>query len=53
VVNGGTVRVSGDVDLGMPPQTAFACMAETMIPALAGRCEIDKPRNLAKSVTVE
>lgn len=43
VIEGGVVRVPGDVDFGFnfgfPPQTAYACMAETMILALEGRYE--------------
>jgi fatty aldehyde-generating acyl-ACP reductase len=43
VINGGTIGVPGPVqfgfDFGMPPATAFACMAETMILALEGRYE--------------
>lgn len=43
VINGGMIRVPGSVqfgfDFGMPPATAFACMAETMILALEGRYE--------------
>ncbi|MFO7948691.1 MAG: shikimate dehydrogenase, partial [Armatimonadota bacterium] len=40
VIEGGVVAVPGDVDFhfdfGFPPQTAYACMAETMILALEG-----------------
>ncbi len=43
VIEGGVVSIPGDVefnlDFGFPPQTAYACMAETMILALEGRCE--------------
>lgn len=43
VIEGGVVEVPGDVDFGFnfgfPPQTAYACMAETMILALEGRYE--------------
>ena len=43
VIEGGVVSVPGNVefnlDFGFPPQTAYACMAETMILALEGRCE--------------
>ena len=43
VMEGGVVEVPGDVDFGLnfgfPPQTAYACMAETMILALEQRYE--------------
>ncbi len=43
VIEGGVVEVPGNVefnfDFGFPPKTAYACMAETMILALEGRCE--------------
>ena len=43
VIEGGIVEVPGDVQFGLnfgfPPQTAYACMAETMILALEGRYE--------------
>jgi len=43
VIEGGVVQVPGEVqfnfDFGFPPQMAYACMAETMILALEGRCE--------------
>ncbi|MBP2645124.1 MAG: Shikimate/quinate 5-dehydrogenase [Firmicutes bacterium] len=43
VIEGGIVEVPGDVDFklnfGFPPQTAYACMAETMILALEKRYE--------------
>ena len=43
VIEGGVVEVPGDVDFGLnfgfPPQTAYACMAETMILALEQRYE--------------
>ena len=43
VIEGGVVKVPGQVqfnfDFGFPPQTAYACMAETMILALEDRCE--------------
>lgn len=43
VIEGGVVKVPGDVDFGMtfgfPPQTAYACMSETMLLALEGRIE--------------
>ena len=43
VIEGGVVEVPGDVDYGLnfgfPPQTAYACMAETMILALEQRYE--------------
>ncbi len=42
VIEGGVVAIPGEVnfnfDFGFPPQTAYACMAETMILALEGRC---------------
>jgi fatty aldehyde-generating acyl-ACP reductase len=43
VLEGGVVEVPGDVEFGLnfgfPEQTAYACMAETMILALEGRYE--------------
>ncbi len=43
VFDGGVVKPPGDVDFdfyfGLPPGLAYACMAETMILALAGRFE--------------
>jgi len=43
VIEGGVVAVPGNVDFafnfGFPPQTSYACMAETMILALEGRYE--------------
>lgn len=43
VIEGGVVEIPGDVQFGLnfgfPPQTAYACMAETMILALEGRYE--------------
>jgi len=43
VIEGGVVKVPGEVqfnfNFGFPPQMAYACMAETMILALEGRCE--------------
>jgi len=43
VIEGGVVHVPGDVDFGLsfgfPPQTAYACMSETMMLALEGRAE--------------
>ncbi len=43
VMEGGIVEVPGDVNFGLnfgfPPQTAYACMAETMILALEQRYE--------------
>ena len=43
VIEGGVIHVPGNVDFrfnfGFPPQTCFACMAETMILALEGRYE--------------
>ena len=43
VIEGGVIRVPGSVDFhfnfGFPPQTSYACMAETMILALEGRYE--------------
>lgn len=42
VIEGGAVAVPGDVEFhfnfGFPPKEAYACMAETMILALEGRC---------------
>lgn len=43
VIEGGVVEVPGDVkfnlNFGFPPQTAYACMAETMVLALEQRYE--------------
>jgi len=43
VIEGGAVRVPGQVDFGFnfgfPPGESYACMAETMILALEGKCE--------------
>lgn len=43
VIEGGVVEVPGDVqfnfNFGFPPKTSYACMAETMILALEGKCE--------------
>jgi len=43
VIEGGVVKVPGrpefNFDIGVPPGTAWACMAETMILALEGRFE--------------
>jgi fatty aldehyde-generating acyl-ACP reductase len=54
VIEGGVVHVPGDVDFhfnfGFPPQTAYACMSETMMLALDGRPE---SFTLGKDVSVE
>jgi fatty aldehyde-generating acyl-ACP reductase len=43
VIEGGSVAVPGDVDFrlnfGFPPREAYACMAETMVLALEGKCQ--------------
>lgn len=43
VIEGGVVKVPGNVEFGFnfgfPPQTAYACMSETMMLALEGRLE--------------
>lgn len=43
IIEGGVIKVPGNVDFhfnfGFPPQTSFACMAETMILALEKRYE--------------
>ena len=61
VIEGGVVKVPGDVKMlkpespgedfyfGFPPQTAYACMSETMMLALEGRYE---NFTLGKEVTV-
>ena len=53
VINGGMIEVPGKVDFrfnfGLPPQMAFACMAETMILALEGRYE---SYTLGRDITV-
>ena len=54
VIEGGVVKVPGDVkfnfDFGFPPQTAYACMSETMMLALEGKIE---NFTLGKDVSVE
>jgi fatty aldehyde-generating acyl-ACP reductase len=54
VIEGGVVEVPGEVDFGFdfgfPPQTAYACMSETMMLALEGRAE---NFTLGKDVTIE
>ncbi len=54
VIEGGLVKVPDSVnfnfDFGFPPQTAYACMSETMILALEGRAECF---TLGKEVSVE
>ncbi len=54
VIEGGAVEVPGDVDFhfdfGFPPNTAYACMAETMILALEERYE---SYTLGRNLTVE
>lgn len=54
VIEGGVVAVPGDVnfgfDFGFPPKTAYACMSETMVLALAGRYE---SFTLGKDVSVQ
>ena len=54
VIEGGVIHVPSNVDFhfnfGFPPQTCFACMAETMILALEGRYEnFTLGRNLVPS----
>ncbi len=54
VIEGGVIHVPGNVDFhfnfGFPPQTCFACMAETMILALERRYEnFTLGRNLVPS----
>ncbi len=54
VIEGGVVEVPGDVEFnlnfGFPPQTAYACMAETMVLALEQRYE---SYTLGRELTVE
>lgn len=54
VIEGGAILVPGDVDFGFdfgfPPNEAYACMAETMILALEGRCE---DYSLGREIRVE
>jgi fatty aldehyde-generating acyl-ACP reductase len=54
VIEGGVVDVPGEVDFGfdfgLPPGRAFACLAETMILTLDGRCE---SYSLGKQVQAE
>lgn len=54
VIDGGLVKVpggyAGKLDLGLPPGTVYACMAETMVLALEGRIE---PFTLGRNLTAE
>lgn len=54
IIEGGVIEVPGDVNFnfnfGFPPQTAYACMAETMILALENRNE---NYSLGRNITVE
>jgi predicted amino acid dehydrogenase len=54
VVEGGVMDVPGEADFhfdfGLPPGTAYACMAETMVLALEGRYE---SYSLGKQMQVE
>jgi len=54
VIEGGVVEVPGNVDFnfdfGFPPRMAYACMSETMMLALEGRCE---SFTLGKTVSLE
>lgn len=54
VIEGGVVSVPGDVDFGInfgfPPKTAYACMSETIMLAMAGRYE---NFTVGKDVSVE
>ena len=54
VIEGGVIKVPGNVDFhfdfGFPPQTSFACMAETMILALEKRYE---NFTLGRKLTIE
>jgi predicted amino acid dehydrogenase len=62
VIEGGNMRVPGamrwervrepgtDFDLGLPTGTALACMSETMVLALEGRCE---PFSLGRGIALE
>jgi predicted amino acid dehydrogenase len=54
VIEGGMVAVPGEpdfgFDFGFPPRMAYACMAETMILALAGRY---KSYTIGRSITIE
>ena len=56
VIEGGVVRVPGDVNFnmtfGFPPQTAYACMSETMLLALEGNPALFN-FTLGKDVSVE
>ncbi len=59
VIEGGMIRIPGRVnfnfDFGFPPGMAFACMAETMSLALAGRYEsytLGKSISLAQAQTM-
>ncbi|MDI3256503.1 MAG: shikimate dehydrogenase [Kyrpidia sp.] len=54
VIDGGLVKVPGGypgtLDLGLPPDTVYACMAETMVLAMEGRLE---HFSLGRSLTAE
>jgi predicted amino acid dehydrogenase len=62
VTEGGNLRVPGDFtmervrepgrafDLGLPPQTALACISETMVLALTDRCE---PFTLGRGIDLD
>ncbi|MBX6396265.1 MAG: shikimate dehydrogenase, partial [Alicyclobacillaceae bacterium] len=54
VIDGGLVKVPGGypgrLDLGLPPDTVYACMAETMVLALEGRIE---PFTLGRNLTAD
>ncbi|MDI9583928.1 MAG: shikimate dehydrogenase [Acidobacteriota bacterium] len=54
VIEGGAVAVPGNVEFnlnfGFPPGLSYACMAETMILALEGRCE---DYSLGRDISIE
>ena len=54
IIGGGVVNIPGEVDFGfnfgLPPDRAYACMAETMVLALEGRYE---SYSLGKHIRVE
>ena len=54
MIEGGAVAVPGNVEFnlnfGFPPGLSYACMAETMILALEGRCE---DYSLGRDISIE
>lgn len=54
VIESGEVRIPGDIDfgydIGLPPKTAYACLAETALLAMDGRFE---DYTLGRNITME